>query len=87
MKVVPGASRTDLATGRSLSSLDDVSPPRRSPIYCARDEPTHDQVLDDWSEMATEDGQADLVVRNAKVTTPQVDGDVAEVFAVRGGGR
>ncbi len=30
--------------------------------------------------MAAEDGQADLVVRNAKVTTLQVDGDVAEAF-------
>ena len=34
--------------------------------------------------MATEDGQADLVVRNAKVTTLQLDGDVAEALAVRG---
>jgi hypothetical protein len=34
--------------------------------------------------MAAEDGQADLVVRNVKVKTLQVDGDVAEAFAVRG---
>ena len=34
--------------------------------------------------MAAQDGQADLVVRNAKVTTLQVDGEVAEAFAVRG---
>ncbi len=34
--------------------------------------------------MAAEDGQADLVVRNAKLMTLQVDGDVAEAFAVRG---
>ncbi len=34
--------------------------------------------------MAAEDGRADLVVRNAKVSTLQVDGDDAEAFAVRG---
>lgn len=31
-----------------------------------------------------EDGRADLVVRNAKVSTLQVDGEEAEAFAVRG---
>jgi hypothetical protein len=34
--------------------------------------------------MAAEDGQADLVVCNAKVTTLQVGGDVAEAIAVLG---
>ncbi len=34
--------------------------------------------------MAAENCQADLVVRNAKVTTLQVDGRVAEAVAVRG---
>ena len=33
--------------------------------------------------MAAEDGEADLVVRNEKVATLQVDVDVAEAFAVR----
>jgi deazaflavin-dependent oxidoreductase (nitroreductase family) len=35
-------------------------------------------------EMAAEDGQADLTVRNAKVTILPIDDDVAETFAVRG---
>jgi predicted amidohydrolase YtcJ len=34
--------------------------------------------------MAAEDGRADLVVRNAKVSTLQVDVDEVEAFAVRG---
>jgi hypothetical protein len=34
--------------------------------------------------MAAEDGQADLVVRNAKVTTRQVEGDVAEALRFAG---
>ena len=34
--------------------------------------------------MAAEDSQADLIVRNAKVSTLQADGNEAEAFAVRG---
>jgi len=34
--------------------------------------------------MAAEEGQADLIVRNAKVSTLQADGNDAEAFAVRG---
>ena len=34
--------------------------------------------------MAAEDSQADLIVRNAKVSTLRADGNEAEAFAVRG---